>query len=276
MKWNRPENKKSPEELKILFIDVDGTLVSFKTHEPAEGALAALEKVQQNGLKVCLATGRSYDAIGALRELPFDAFVCSSGQNALLADGTVIRRVLIDPEDVEAVLNYIDEREEKGLPARDFVFIGVEDTYFSHLNPETERLFNNLHFGNYRLRDREFLRSGEWVQLMFIGDEQEQGELMPRLPHSIATRWHPDFIDIMPREGGKGDGIKAVCEFFGLDPSSSVAFGDGENDISMFREAGIVVAMGNASDATKEEADLITFSVDDDGLRLALRELGLW
>ncbi len=275
-KWNHPEKKAKRDEITILFIDVDGTLVSFETHEPAPGALAALDKVQASGIKVCLATGRSFDAIGPLGELPFDAFVCSSGQNTRLPDGSVIRRVAISPEDVETVLGYIEQREAEGLPAQDFVFIGSDVTYFTHLNEATAELFASLNFGNYAVAEPSVLREGEWLQLMFIGSDEEQEAFMPLLKHSLATRWHPGFSDIMPLDGGKGDGILAVCEHFGLDPAGSVAIGDGENDLSMFREAGISVAMGNASPRTQSEADLVTYIVDDDGLRAALRELGIW
>lgn len=53
----------------------------------------------------------------------------------------------------------------------------------------------------------------------------------------------------------------------------TVAFGDGGNDLSMIRQAGIGVAMGNATDELKRNADYITTSVDDDGILNALNYL---
>ena len=54
-----------------------------------------------------------------------------------------------------------------------------------------------------------------------------------------------------------------------------MAFGDGGNDTSMIRTAGIGIAMGNAVDALKQEADYVTTSVDDDGIWSALCHFGV-
>lgn len=66
-----------------------------------------------------------------------------------------------------------------------------------------------------------------------------------------------------------------IANFYGLNPSFTVAFGDGGNDIPMLRRAGIGVAMGNASDNVKDHADFITGTVDDDGIKYALQYLGI-
>ena len=60
-----------------------------------------------------------------------------------------------------------------------------------------------------------------------------------------------------------------------LSPEETIAFGDGGNDISMLRFAGIGVAMGNAEDDVKASADYVTAGVDDDGIRKALSHFGL-
>ena len=59
----------------------------------------------------------------------------------------------------------------------------------------------------------------------------------------------------------------------GLKVSETIAFGDGGNDISILRQAGLGVAMGNAKDNVKAAADYVTASVDDDGISKALAHL---
>ena len=61
----------------------------------------------------------------------------------------------------------------------------------------------------------------------------------------------------------------------GLDISETMAFGDGGNDMSMLSAAGVGVAMGNTLDKVKAEADYVTTSVDDDGIRNALLHFGV-
>ncbi|WP_079989127.1 HAD family hydrolase [Collinsella ihumii] len=61
----------------------------------------------------------------------------------------------------------------------------------------------------------------------------------------------------------------------GIEPEECVAFGDGGNDISMFRCVGTSVAMGNASDEVKAAASHVTPHVDEDGIARACRDLGL-
>lgn len=66
-----------------------------------------------------------------------------------------------------------------------------------------------------------------------------------------------------------------MAEYLGLDISETMAFGDGGNDISIIREAGIGVAMGNANEEVKAMADYVTSSVDEDGVKNALVHFGI-
>ena len=79
----------------------------------------------------------------------------------------------------------------------------------------------------------------------------------------------------MAKDGGKGTGIRAVMERYGLRREELIAFGDGENDMSMLKLAGIGVAMGNGDQAVKAMADYVTGPVEEDGVSQALRHFGL-
>ena len=66
-----------------------------------------------------------------------------------------------------------------------------------------------------------------------------------------------------------------MCRHFGIDVTDTMAIGDGGNDIPMLRHAGIGVAMGNANETVKAEADYVTDTVDQDGIAKALQHFGL-
>jgi hydroxymethylpyrimidine pyrophosphatase-like HAD family hydrolase len=98
---------------------------------------------------------------------------------------------------------------------------------------------------------------------------------MSRLPGCTSGRWHPAFTDITAKGADKGEGILTLSARLGLDARYTMAFGDGGNDTSMIKAAGIGVAMGNALESLKREADYTTTSVDDDGILNALRHFGI-
>ena len=113
------------------------------------------------------------------------------------------------------------------------------------------------------------------LQLTPFFDKDYEQELMSRLPGCTSGRWHPAFTDVTAKGADKGEGLLTMALHEGLNPQHTIAFGDGGNDSTMIREAGIGVAMGNAIDELKEMADYVTTSVDDDGILNALKHFGL-
>ena len=113
------------------------------------------------------------------------------------------------------------------------------------------------------------------MQITPFFDKTYEEQLMARVPGCTSGRWHPAFTDVTALGADKGEGLLAMARYFGLNPDHTMAFGDGGNDSTMIRKAGIGVAMGNAIDELKVEADYITTSVDNDGIREALHHFGL-
>lgn len=79
-------------------------------------------------------------------------------------------------------------------------------------------------------------------------------------------RSEPFFVEVMPRGVSKASSIEQMLPVLGVDREHVICCGDGFNDISMIRYAGLGVAMANAQDAVKEAADYITASNDEDGI----------
>ena len=120
--------------------------------------------------------------------------------------------------------------------------------------------------------DEEFDRNFE--RKAFFDEKQEQ-EVRPFLPNCEIGRWHPAFVDVSALGCNKQLGIDLMCRHFGIDVTDTMAIGDGGNDIPMLRHAGIGVAMGNANETVKAEADYVTDTVDQDGIAKALQHFGL-
>jgi Cof subfamily protein (haloacid dehalogenase superfamily) len=77
-------------------------------------------------------------------------------------------------------------------------------------------------------------------------------------------------VEINDQNAHKGNAIRQLAEHLGLDMSQVLAFGDGSNDITMLKEAGIGVCMENGLDSVKAVADYITDSCDEDGVAKAI------
>ena len=81
------------------------------------------------------------------------------------------------------------------------------------------------------------------------------------------------YLEITHMNAKKSLGIEYIMKLKNIDRESTVAFGDGENDISMLQSAGYSIVMGNASDKVKEHADFITKSNDEDGVAYAIKTI---
>ncbi len=116
---------------------------------------------------------------------------------------------------------------------------------------------------------------GTIYQLIVFGDDDAFRALMGHLPGCKMTRWNSYGADIISKDGGKVVGIRHFLEHFHLRQDEIMAFGDAENDMDMLQFAGVGIAMGNADDTVKQQADYVTEDIDRDGIDLALRQYGL-
>lgn len=251
--------------IKAIFFDVDGTLVSFKTHTIPASTLGALNVLRQRGIKLFLSTGRHQKMLGQVRDwFPFDGYVTLSGQYCFAGD-QVLRKNPMPPEAVEELV------AAAGDDAFSCIFLEGEDIYLNCINDLTRAFMKDLNLPLPPVRPASHALGREIYQAITFLDRDNEHLLLDRAPHLKTTRWHPHFLDVIPPTGGKDKGMDAILEHFGIPVEESMAFGDGENDLSMLVHAGIGVAMGTASDEVKRQADWATASVDEDGIVKALQ-----
>ena len=112
------------------------------------------------------------------------------------------------------------------------------------------------------------------LQLTPFFTQADEDIIMPDMPHCVSARWHPAFTDITVKGANKGNALTTVAAQLGIDIADCIAFGDGGNDLSILKAAGIGVAMGNANNEVKVAADYVTTSVDEDGIWKAMQHFG--
>ncbi|MBQ8464106.1 MAG: Cof-type HAD-IIB family hydrolase [Prevotella sp.] len=255
-----------------LFFDIDGTLVSFKTHEIPPSTILALTQAKANGHRVFIATGRPpliITNLGAIEHL-IDGYVTINGALCFVGSETVRCREI---NHGEAETMVADARQRGyGL-----IVVGEQDVAVLDPKGDVDKVFRqDLAVKNLeQVKPLEVVMQQRILQLTPFFDEDYERQMMARIPGCTSGRWHPDFTDVTAKGADKGEGVLAMARHLGLDPHHTMAFGDGGNDVAMIRTAGIGVAMGNALDSLKQQADYVTTSVDDDGIMNALRHFGI-
>ena len=255
-----------------LFFDIDGTLVSFKTHQIPPSTIHALTQAKANGHRVFIATGRPpliITNLGAIEHL-IDGYVTTNGALCF------VEREVISCKDIskDAVHTLVRDAQEKGYG---LIVVGECDVAVLDPQGEVDRVFRKeIAVENLNLvKPLEEVLEQRILQLTPFFPEEYERSMMKRIPDCTSGRWHPAFTDITAKGADKGEGILAMAAHMGLDPRQTMAFGDGGNDVSMIKAAGIGVAMGNALELLKREADYITASVDEDGVLKALQHYHL-
>ena len=255
-----------------LFFDIDGTLVSFNTHQIPASAVRALTDAKTSGAQVYIATGRPpmiITNLGAIEHL-IDGYITINGALCFIGD----ELVCYHPIPQRDVITCVRDAQDKGYG---LIVIGRDQVAVLDPTGSVDRIFRQY------LNVKEFdnpsplpeLLNQDVLQLTAFFDSGYEKQMLLRMPHCVSGRWHPEFTDITSREADKGKGIRAIARHKGFDPSRTIAFGDGGNDLSMILQAGVGVAMGNATPELKQHADYITTSVDEDGILNALKHFKL-
>ena len=251
-----------------LFFDIDGTLVSFKTHEIPASTIFALTQAKANGSRVYIATGRPpviLTNLGAIEHL-IDGYITTNGALCYVGD----QLVCCQPIPMQDVMTCVNDAQEKGYS---LIVVGRKKVAVLDPKGDVDRIFRQmLAVKNLdKASPLDEVLQQDILQLTPFFPADYEPQLLARMPQCVSGRWHPEFTDITANGADKGKGIQAMARHEGFDPNHTIAFGDGGNDTSMILQAGIGIAMGNAIDALKQQADYITTSVDEDGILNALR-----
>ena len=254
---------------KAIFLDVDGTLISFHTHKVPQSAINALTKAHQAGVKIIIATGRPFTDLKELKDVPYDGVAALNGSYCALRDVTLIASKPISQEDFDKVRTLAQKYD---FP------LAIENNRGFFIDKVNQRVIDLARLCAHEVPivvdlDEEFHRE-VCCQVCIYCEESVEKKIMAELPGLAVSRWNPYFADVNVDGVDKSVGVDAFCKYYGFSRDEVMAFGDGGNDIPMLKAAGIGVAMGETSDAVKDAADYVTDSVDDNGIHNALNRFG--
>ncbi len=258
--------------IKAIFFDIDGTLLSFKTHQVPESTQQAFQLLKEKNIKVFVSTGRSYNQLGHIRYLDFDGYITFNGGYCVTKEQEVIYKKNISQKDIRSLLDYTKKRSDLT-----FSFMSEKEISLNQITPEVLKMYQQVNVPTPPIRDyeRDFDLDSVMQINVFINPEEEAEFMENVMPNSVASRWPPIFADVNPMGQSKKIGIDVFLDHFNIALEETMSFGDGGNDITMLAHTHIGIAMGNANPEVKEIADYITDSVDENGVWNALKHFNI-
>ncbi len=254
--------------IKAIFFDIDGTLLSFQTHQIPQSAIDALFKLHDKGIKLFVATGRGPDGLHVLNDLPIDGFITLNGQYCYNKK-EIIYENTIQKQDISALLDYLHTHP---FPCG---FTEEHTKYFNMRDERVDFIHSITLNDDHPAGDCSHVVDHKIYQCMCFVDEEQEKDLLHIMPHCISARWHPLFCDISPVGGTKQNGIDKFLEYYHIRLEDTMAFGDGGNDIPMLMHVPLSVAMGNAKEDVKSIASYVTDTVENDGIYKAMKHFQL-
>lgn len=268
--------------MKLIFLDIDGTLTIPGENVPPQSALDAIRAAQGAGHQVFLCTGRSYSMSEAIAAYGFDGMICSAG-GYIVCGGEIIYDCPMEADELRRVLDIMsDPNIFCILEGKRETFADVSAERFDGpVNSEARRwqkmLTDSFEVSPLRDYDGQPVYKVSFLCLRRDALERPRKLLEDRYQFCLQDFLVGDTVngELISRKFSKGAAIRRVCDYLGVPVADTIGFGDSMNDLDMIATAGIGVCMGNGSDALKAESDMVCPPVDADGLAAAFRQLGL-
>lgn len=258
-KYKRLLKVRVMNNIKIIFFDIDGTLLALSKKQLSEKTKEALRCLRDKNIILCIATGRAPITLPPLKGAEFDAYLTFNGSYCYTKKEIIYNQAI--PRN--AVKKVLENAEKLNRP----VSIATRERLASNGKDKDLADYYSLVKLEIEVSENfEEVLKDDVYQIMLGSEEKDYKKLMEGVEGAKITAWWDRAVDVIPATTGKGVGVDRILEYFGLSRENALAFGDGSNDIEMLKTAGIGVAMGNATEDVKEIADAVCASVEEDGI----------
>lgn len=269
--------------IKLVLIDIDGTLVRDDKTLPAENE-EAIKEALQSGVLVTLVTGRNYGAAKEIIDkLQLDVPVVLQNGAFIYRpySGEVIRKVGLTGDVAKRVIHLCRQEGIFYILYRDFLMqkdMLIDQDYDGPFSMYLKRNAVRLD----RVEDVTSFISGEVAEVALLGNEDRILRVLRQLGDGdnftvikSLTREDEAFYEIFGPKVGKGEALNYLCQHFGVSPEEVMFIGDAYNDIDIMPLVGFPVAMGNAVEEVKKFAKAVTKSNNEGGVAWAIRHFVL-
>lgn len=257
---------------KILFFDIDGTLLSEKTHTIPNSTKKALQKAKKNNHLLFINTGRPFSTIDqCIKDLQPDGYVCGCGTYIRYQD-TELVSTTVNSSLCKDIVDLIYETNVEG------VLEGKNSVYFKKDNrhpfvKEIKQIYINNGFIVKDMIDANvsFDKFAIWYDENSNIEAFKQG-IKNDFEYIVRG---PDFLEIVPYGYSKATGIQYLLNYFAIKIDDCYVFGDSMNDKAMLEYVKHAIVMGNGDPELFQHAYFITKDIEEDGIYHALEHLKL-
>lgn len=269
--------------IRLIALDLDGTLLDSEKNLSARNR-EALARCAEMGVHIVPATGRAADGVtDQVRSIPGVRYAITTNGGAIidLSTGETLERRVMDNEKALRLLRIADSYRTMYDPYIDGRAI-TQPSFYDHmgdygLTPALQDMVrltrdvvpNILEYVEKSRKEVEKIN----IYLADLKDREILRAHLNQVPGVVVTASLLNNLEVNSMDATKGRALLWLAAYLGIARESTMAFGDGENDISMIRAAGVGVAMGNALDQVKAYADQITDTNDEAGVGTAVERL---
>ncbi|MCS7460121.1 Cof-type HAD-IIB family hydrolase [Paenibacillus doosanensis] len=259
----------------LIALDIDGTLLN-DDHEISGPTCSALQKVQAEGTRIVLCTGRGPgSAIPVLERLGMSGvLITHNGAATVRAPG---REVLHEEGfSIAEITELVRYCRDSGVH---FDVNTALDMYVEKLGAEAQEMYEQFLVRPHVIEDVLSLED-RVVKFTVFGSSEAMDRMEAELPGGFVPaglryiRSGAYFIDFMSGKASKGKALRKLAEDWDIPRERIMAMGNYFNDIEMLEFAGLGIAMENSPEAVKQAADAMTASNNEDGVYQALLTYG--
>ena len=264
---DRPKTK-----IALLLADVDGTVVT-KDKILTDRARQAVASLEQTGVKFAITSGRPPRGMAMLIE-PLHITTPIAGFNGgamVNPDLSVVEEKTLPPDVARKAVKMI---KDQGLDA--WLYTAKEWFITDKAAPHVDREAWTVKFEPKVVDAFADSDLDQAVKIVGVSDdlklvEKAEKAMQDALGDTVsAARSQPYYLDVTHPQANKGDVVETLSKALGIPKDQIATIGDMPNDVRMFKKSGFSIAMGNASDEVKREADAVTAGYDDEGFAKAI------
>lgn len=254
---------------KIIFFDIDGTIVTEDTHIIPQTTIQAIKKARENGHLTFINTGRTFfNVTEDIRSIGFDGYVCGCGTYIYYNDEPLLAKS-ISKETCFEIAKKLRQYEINGI------FEGTNSIFFDQTRPALGELgkmkdrFGLQGFDVSKSWDDPDLNFDKFV--VWINEKSNFEAFCSYISKAF------DYIDrgnnfgeVVPKGFSKASGIKFLQEYFDIPLENCYAIGDSSNDLPMLEYVPNSIAMGNSTPFLFDLVSFVTKDITDGGIAHAL------